>query len=474
MTPIELFGLLRHRFEAQMLAYTRTAVMRRENVGRKDGQTATSVTRDAEENLTKGGGYSTREATGDMSVRYFNELFGRPDPASVADLTATAVAKLGALDTAVRASTARWGPTAAMATRHASVNPNEERTLQAIEAKDTPTDVANAVTALEVFADAELGIKPPKAATVVANVRAKLASAPVTITVPGAAVFGGGVPKGSQTQYRAATQQRQMASESDVFGTDDAGEVVEHTGKYADPVFVDERGEDYLRFRVWKDRLMSQNMGLAPSEMPKFGALNLNWDINYGTSSTAKPTDLSAAKQALLQKDWATMTTAEKKARTKVPKLAGENYYGNVHLVLKDEVRQQRRVVFTATDHGAPHADPLMALNDARLGRWLTNLKSGPDKALLFQAFNAAGANPANVLMDALNLEAQVYGQVDLAVDVAAIYVAPYTPKKVRENAKKFCKKHGIQFHAITPDDPKLVNAALQGLGPSVVKNAIG
>lgn len=71
-------------------------------------------------------------------------------------------------------------------------------------------------------------------------------------------------------------------------------------------------------------------------------------------------------------------------------------------------------------------------------------------------------------------LEAQVYGKVDLAVDVAAIFVAPYTPKNVKKNADSSCKKHGIGFEAIEPDDPGLVNAELKGLGPTTVKNALG
>ena len=48
--------------------------------------------------------------------------------------------------------------------------------------------------------------------------------------------------------------------------------------------------------------------------------------------------------------------------------------------------------------------------------------------------------------MDALNLEAQIFGKLDMATDVKGVAVAPYVSDKVKKNVKAFCKKHLIGY----------------------------
>jgi hypothetical protein len=223
-------------------------------------------------------------------------------PATINDPRAAATQKLDALDTAVTLSAAQWGPKATIKTRDASVSQNEERVLQNIEPKDSATDISNALDALATAAETNLKLTKNGAEAAVSQLVARLNAAPITIAVPGWALFGAGVPKGSKTQYKAATEQCLATDQTGALGKGD--DIVHHVGAFKDPVFVDERGEDYLRFRIWKDRLMAHNMGVSAEEMPNYGAMNLNWDINYSTSSNTKLNDLSQGQRDLRSADW--------------------------------------------------------------------------------------------------------------------------------------------------------------------------
>ncbi len=75
--------------------------------------------------------------------------------------------------------------------------------------------------------------------------------------------------------------------------------------------------------------------------------------------------------------------------------------------------------------------------------------------------------------MDALNLEAQIFGKLDMATDVKEVAVAPYVSDKVKKNVKAFCKKHLIGYVSVAEDAPKLLNAKMGGLSSDdVVKVA--
>ena len=479
----EMFTMLRRRFESQMLAYTQSGVMGREDLGRENRTKKISATRLGDQSIdaSKPTAYSTRESTDQMSVRYFNSLFGTTtDPSDVADFTTQATKRLDDLGILVAASTADWAtvddpttqhqPRGALVPRDPSVTPNQERVLQDIEADEThANERPEALKQLRKYARKSLGFDKAKAIAAVSAIDAKLAVFPLTITAPGSAIFETRVPKGDSTEFRPATQQHRVSSGADLFGKGE--DMIEHVGAFDNPLFEDERGDRYLQFRVWKDRLMTQNRGLSPEEMPKFGALNVNWDTNYSASSQGTPaTTTSRAGQLpmdkLRKKKFAKMTDIEKERRIQ-DTAVGENYYGDLHMVLKDHLIKQRRVVFTCTDHGAPHFDPLLAVYDAVRGEFITNLKSGEQTSVLYSVFNEAAQVPMNRLTSMLMIEAQIYGKLDIATDVETMVVAPFVHPDVKKNAKKFCKKHGINFVVIDPSDPKIANAVTAAIKPT-------
>src|SRR5262245_50519441 len=152
-----------------------------------------------------------------MSVRYFSSLFKSTDPASVADFTDVAKQKLDALESKVndKQTVANWDPRAATGTRHPTVSENQERALLAIEARDAPVQTKDVVSALKQFAETQLNFDPTKAAAAVAALQRKLGTIPITVTMPGSALFEKAVPKGEETEYKAATQQNRIKTEKD-------------------------------------------------------------------------------------------------------------------------------------------------------------------------------------------------------------------------------------------------------------------
>jgi hypothetical protein len=76
-----------------------------------------------------------------------------------------------------------------------------------------------------------------------------------------------------------------------------------------------------------------------------------------------------------------------------------------------------------------------------------------------------ANREPVNKLTSMLQLEAQIYGRLDLTHDVAQIVVAPNVGDAVRKDAKKFCKRHKIAYMEIAPDDLTIKSALSGGLG---------
>jgi hypothetical protein len=162
-----------------------------------------------------------------------------------------------------------------------SVTPNQERVLQSIEAFDAAINRPNVIAALEGYTVTSLGFSAMKATAAVNAIVAKLDTFPIVrFTMPGSAKSEAKVPKGDATEYKAATVQQHAAFAEGALGRGDE-ELFHHVGAFSNPLFQDDRGDKYLQFRIWKDRMMTGNSGLSPDEMPKYGALNVNWESNY-------------------------------------------------------------------------------------------------------------------------------------------------------------------------------------------------
>jgi hypothetical protein len=161
---------------------------------------------------------------------------------------------------------------------------------------------------------------------------------------------------------------------------------------------------------------MTSLMEFKPKELPTFGALNVNWEMFAGTEK---------------------------------PEAGyGVNTYGDTHFLLdKDKVGS--RLVYTATDHGVPRRDPLLAVSDFAFGGSLTELTDVKNESMVNQIVNAALGN-AKVVSN-LPFEIQIFGTVDIARDLEKIYASPSVSKTVKDNLAAFQKLTGIECEILTP-----------------------
>ncbi len=184
--------------------------------------------------------------------------------------------------------------------------------LQSIDVKETDLKKTPATTPqgiLSSYLKTKYSLDDTKAGAVYRNIEKFAANIPLTITVPGMDWFGKtqdvntksffgkqktktkylypGKVKASDTVFDPATQTAKSKKVSELFGKDDAAGDIEYTGKFENPNFVQELGENYLRFRKWKDTRQTRRLGFEAEEMPTFGAANVNWNVNRGTSSAS-------------------------------------------------------------------------------------------------------------------------------------------------------------------------------------------
>jgi hypothetical protein len=442
MTPGEMFALLNKQFQADMAAYTKDQINRTED---------------------KREAYNIRETPGQLSVRYYKELFGdvAAPPLSAAGTSLvfggvdaagrTAQDRLDALQHAVTHPPAAGGAVITPAdVRQGLATVNQERHLRKIEAKEDPASLVTARNQLkQKYRQMVPTLTDPQAQTLVGDIEAWLNAAPLTITVQGKDWFGrtgwfGALkpprPTKGETKFRPATAWRQSTAYSKVFDKRGAKGKIEHLGKFKHPSkeVSEERGEQYLRFRKWKDYLMTSRLGLSPSEMPAFGAVNVQW----------KKTKASEFGD---------------------PEKFGKNYYGDTHFKLR-KANVQGRLVYTATDHGRPRRNPLLALRDFALGgETYTRLKDQHPNTKMLSMVASAAKNLDNEFASNLPFEVQIFGTVDIARDIQRIYLAPAVSKVVKQNVAAFCP---LTAGSGTPVDYRLLAkppAALVNMSGTII-----
>jgi hypothetical protein len=389
-SPARMFDLLRHKWEAEMAAHSAQKLKAAEPKG----------------------AYSVKEATGELSEAYFKKLFGAIDgaPAQSGEgltLTAAAEQKLGLLRAEVVLPGPRVDP-ASFVPRYAGMTSKQERHLSEIEQAEQPAVLADARTRLaDAIADSLL-VSTSEAKAMVATIDTWLRTVPLTITVWGKDWFEAGVP--AQTAFRPATRQVKTKTIAEVFEKPGATGSISHAGKYEHETYGAERGDKYLRFRRWKDELLTGLLDFGPAELPVFGAANVNWERTRGSAEGGI------------------------KEGAEIP--VGTNYYGDTHFLLRDAVRD--RVVYTATDHGPPRRDPLLALLDFVTGENITGLLAKRNPTMLLEVVNAARAKALNLRAE-LPFEIQIFGGLDIARDVERIYYAPGVTPAVKQHIADFC-----------------------------------
>jgi hypothetical protein len=392
-TPEAMFDLLRQKWEAQMAA-----------------QSATTL----EAAHPGGKAYSVREAPGELSAQYLRKLFG-PDVDEPERKASGHGLKLTA-DTAKRLDDLRAevllprGPAAALPPRFPGMTGKQERHLTEIEAGEQPAVIGDARDRLAAAVSEALGVPRSRAAGIVGEVEAWLQTVPLTITVWGKDWFEAAAPTGAAREFTPATRNLKTSPVADVFEKPGAVGSIDYAGKYTHAKYGAERGDKYLRFRRWKDDLMTGLLDFSPAELPTFGAANVNWDRNRGTAEGAY------------------------KDGGEIP--VGTNYYGDTHFKLKDALRN--RLVYTATDHGPPRRAPLLALADFVTGTQITGLLNARNASILLEVIDAAKTHAHNLRAE-LPFEIQIFGGVDIGRDVDEIHYAPGVSDAVKRHIGEFC-----------------------------------
>ena len=246
---------------------------------------------------------------------------------------------------------------------------------------------------------------------------------PLTITVKGLNWFGKKVPEGKDTMYRTGASRRNTMKYSKLFNKYWTSGDVKFLGEYKG-----DRTKNYNRFRRWKDNQETSRLGFTDQELPSFGALNMNWN--------SRSTDF--------------VFQGEERERY------GQNYYGDTHFLIK-RANVKDRMVYTATDFGTPRRTAYAAFCDFILSRGgilpgKLDDKKGSDIAI--NVVNSILNLNFRIFKTVQNFEVQFFGAIDIANDVSEIYVAPAVPPKAKENAKKFCEKHGIGYKDIGEEMP--------------------
>ncbi len=440
ITSIKMFTLMSERFQSEMGAYTRQQIAQTED---------------------KSEAYSVKEAPGQLSAQYYDFLFGGVEKpqwkAGTKGLQFTqkrsptspdkAQDMLDALKTEVQAPS--HVPTAhgagIVTPRHETMTPLQERHLAEIEQKEAGVNLGDVESDLIRVLTDYFGYKVAEARTAIEQVEGWLRHVPLTITVRSDDWFAKAPSKFlkkrklPESKFRPATSGRtKEVNMSDLLGKGEGK--LKHFGKYEHPKYGGERGERYMTFRTWKDNLETALLNFKPEELPTFGAVNVNWEKNRGTGGG---------------------------------KEYGEGYYGDTHFKLK-RANVEDRLVYTATDHGAPHRDPLLALHDfAFQGRGLLNLKDQTKIQFVGEVVHAA-VNGNTDLRSDLPFEIQIFGTVDIAVDVEKIYIAPSVSELVKANVRAFSEKTMVPYEIMAkPVGTVPVNANKASVRTAVMEETL-
>lgn len=472
MLPKPMFDLLSQQFQMEIGAYKQDEVEK----GTLNPDWGAS------------GSFDLKELIGEMSKDYLQSLVGTNDPsfgASGLNLTADASAKLQKLETEVAAwktttgiqdlntrvtnqaprpineATDRIGPddsttreahegkmSAALGdiasfdksnlqsgANHEAVALPGERGLtenqygflrdirkreQELENKPDPND-GNKTPRQKVveFISDRYEISADNANVIIAKAQNWFQSVPLTISVKGNDLFSEGDTPKYGNQYKAAQEiaKGQLSKEqmSGLIGKNTNTSVTNVANADEDAA----RGKNYLRWRMEKDIEETEHRGFSAEEQAIFGAANINFD--------------------------------------KTRSFEGELYYGETHFVLKQEVR--KRAAFNFNKTKILRSDIILTMYDI-----IINKNQGGSKPEFIDAIVNNSMQMDNMAATPnLQLEIEIFGELDITKDVAQISIPAATDKGLsnaaRINLNTFANNHGIAV--TTWDDttfPAVVN----------------
>lgn len=398
---LKMYSLMEQKFQAQMASISKEQL----HIDDKD---------------TK---FSTREAHGEYSTYYFKELFGKAALAQPTDrpgfkddngkdrldFTQNSEARLKELKDEVITPT----PQAILVPRQ-GVTDKQEKRLQEMEAAEATADRVGMRQNFVDYFKEHYSMLQAEADKLYDEVETFIYNAPLTLTVKAQSWFDGANPPDSSFKPAGAFQKQTPVNQ--VFGktAKKLQDTVTHLPTWDDSKAGsgEERGPRYLRFRAFKDQTMTGLNEFSAAEMPVFAALNVNWETTKGSDTEEQ---------------------------------YGTNYYGDLHFMLKKN-NFKDRVVYTATDHGAPRRDPMLTLNDFAFGgRGLTRLKKVNRPAVIDAVVNAARTKaPAYGL--ALVFEIQIFGGLDIKTDVSEITISDDISASLENKIKLYYTSAGLNI----------------------------
>jgi hypothetical protein len=412
MTPERMYELLEQRFQAKMSTYSKSELY------------ANDPTKS----------YGLDETHGEYSQYFFQKLFGtdafagagggaawdtaakgQPDRMK---FTADSEQRLAALLAKVKAP-ATNGPQTKV--RDPKLTPRQEQHLASVEAEESIVNQGDMKRRFAALFVERYSLTQADATKLFDNVADYLRTAiPLTITAKADDWFGAG--KTTDSEFKPATAAKKQTNVSTLFSKPQAQGDIAHLPTWADkvPTSADARGPKYLRFRHWKDQLLTGLRDLQSDEMAVFGAANPTWE---GARGSDTPTE------------------------------HGTNYYGDFHFVL-DRGKVKDRMVYTATDHGAPRRDPVLALNDFAFGgKGLTWLKDVKRTSMLDAVVNAVRLKTALYGMPLL-FEVQIFGGVNIKTDVKEVNLSSKVSATAEQNITNFYQGTAVAIKKIDANAP--------------------
>jgi len=425
--PLDMYNLMEQRFQAQMAAYTQEQL-------HEDDVTAR---------------FSTREAHGEYSKYFFAQLFGdnssdkkgAPKWNAGGKTSSDRLAFTG--DTETRLTELKneiQHPTVARiwVPRDTKLNPKQEQHLGEIEEAEALIDKTSVKAQFVDLFKQRYGLIDVEADALYTKVLNVLTSAPFTITVQSDKWFGGTTTP--SPEFNPAAAKREQMDYSTLFRKTGAKGQLDFVKRWNDEGLKEEekRGPNYMRFRIWKDRLMTGNLGFKPEEMPSFGALNINWETSKGGDD---------------------------------PNKHGSNYYGDLHFKMnRDAVKN--RLIYTASDHGQPRRDPLFALHDFAFGgKGLTWLKDTKKLGVVDNIVNAAQTKKP-IYGLALLFEVQVFGGVNIKRDCDEAFLASTIKDPVKQAIIDYFNGTGVTVTTLGDKPPDAVSVE-EGDVQSLVANLL-
>jgi hypothetical protein len=286
---------------------------------------------------------------------------------------------------------------------------------------------------------------PSAAGTLVDGVLKALETVPLTLTSKMDNLFKERGDKanlplyGSQYKSEPSLMQEEV-DVSDLVGKKDRKKKAKSIGR-PDANFAKTRGDNYLRWRRDKDERETGFHGLDADDLPVFAAVNPNFNETKGGNANLAQWDTKS-------KAW-TGTTY------------GENYYGDVHMLLKDSVRARSTLI----------ARGKQSVQGRRIERLdLTFLLADMCRLFMYDYVDALVASikkPGTVVLTNMDAEVHIYGGFDVAKDVQAFYLQPAAfaaTDGAAGRCKEFAKDNGIRVEDIGKKPATYDITAQQGL----------